>query len=63
MREGRYRDLLHPSVRVRAGSGASRDIVTHQVAPGRYEATVVADATRDSQRQPQWGGCERRPAP
>jgi hypothetical protein len=43
--DGRYRDLLHPSVSVRAGSGAARDVVTHQVAPGRYEATVVADAT------------------
>jgi Ca-activated chloride channel family protein len=42
--EGGYRDLLHPAVRVRAGTGASRDVVTRQVAPGRYEATVVADA-------------------
>ena len=42
--EGRYRDLLHPSVRVRAGSAAARDVATHQVAPGRYEATVVTDA-------------------
>src|SRR6185295_11502868 len=42
--EGHYRDLLHPSVRVRAGSGTARDVATHQVAPGRYEATVVTDA-------------------
>jgi Ca-activated chloride channel homolog len=42
--DGRYRDLLHPAVRVRAGNGASRDVTAHQVAPGRYEAMVVADA-------------------
>jgi len=42
--DGRYRDLLHPAVRVRAGTGAPRDVVARQVAPGRYEATVMADA-------------------
>jgi hypothetical protein len=42
--EGRQRDLLHPAVVVRAGNAAPRDVVTHQVAPGRYEATLVADA-------------------
>lgn len=42
--EGRYRDLLHPAVAIRTGAGATRDVVTHQVAPGRYEATVVTDA-------------------
>jgi uncharacterized membrane protein/uncharacterized protein YegL len=42
--DGRYRDLLHPAVRVRAGNGASREITARQVAPGRYEATVVAEA-------------------
>jgi hypothetical protein len=42
---GEYRNLLRPVVRVSAG-GASRDVAARQVAPGRYEATVVADATR-----------------
>jgi Ca-activated chloride channel family protein len=42
--EGAYRDLLHPAVRIQAGTGASRDVPVHQVAPGRYEASVVADA-------------------
>jgi Ca-activated chloride channel homolog len=42
--DGRYRDLLHPSVRVRTGSGAPREVAARQVAPGRYEAAVVADA-------------------
>ncbi len=42
--QGRYRDLLHPAIRIRSGSGALRDVPAHQVAPGRYEATVVADA-------------------
>ena len=44
--QGQYRDLLHPSVRVRAGDGATRDVAARQVAPGRYEATVVADAAQ-----------------
>ncbi len=43
--QGQYRDLLHPAVQVRAGAGAPRDVATRQVGPGRYEATVVADAT------------------
>jgi len=42
--EGRQRDLLHPALVIRAGNGASRDVATHQVAPGRYEATLVVDA-------------------
>jgi uncharacterized membrane protein len=42
--DGRYRDLLHPAVHVRAGNGASRDVTARQVAPGRYQAAVVADA-------------------
>lgn len=41
---GQYRDLLHPSVQVRAGTGTPRDVAARQVAPGRYEATVVVDA-------------------
>jgi Ca-activated chloride channel homolog len=51
---GQYRNLLSPAVQVRtanaadgasASSGSSR-VVTRQVAPGRYEATVMADATQ-----------------
>jgi len=46
--QGQYRDLLHPSVRVSrvAPNTAARaiDVPLHQVAPGRYEATVVAAA-------------------
>jgi uncharacterized membrane protein len=41
---GRHRDLLHPVAQVRAGSGPATDVALRQVAPGRYEATVVADA-------------------
>jgi Ca-activated chloride channel family protein len=47
--QGHYRDLLHPSVQVSrvAANTAARaiDVPLHQVAPGRYEATVVAGAT------------------
>ena len=42
--DGRFRDLLHPAVHVRSGAGAPRDVAARQVAPGRYEATVVVDA-------------------
>ena len=42
--QGRYRDLLKPVFRVTSGSTASREIPARQVAPGRYEAAVVADA-------------------
>ena len=51
---GQYRNLLSPAVQVRTAnaadgasgnSGTSR-VVTRQVAPGRYEATVMADATQ-----------------
>lgn len=42
--QGRYRDLLHPTLQLRAGDGATREVAARQVAPGRYEATVVADA-------------------
>ena len=41
---GRYRDLLHPALHLRAGDGPARDVQARQVAPGRYEASVVADA-------------------
>jgi hypothetical protein len=43
---GLYRDLLQPVVHVRAQSGEARDVPLRQVAPGRYEATVVADASQ-----------------
>ena len=42
---GEYRNLLRPMIRVSAGS-AARNVPARQVAPGRYEATVVADANR-----------------
>jgi uncharacterized membrane protein len=41
---GDYRNGLSPIVRVDLASGRSAEIATHQTAPGRYEATVVADA-------------------
>ncbi|MGB2713565.1 MAG: VWA domain-containing protein [Vicinamibacterales bacterium] len=41
--EGGYKDLLRPAVEVKAGAATSR-LQLRQVAPGRYEATVVADA-------------------
>ena len=44
--DGRYQDLLHPVAQVRSGGGPARDVPVRQVAPGRYEATVVADATQ-----------------
>ena len=40
---GDYRNGLKPVVRVDLASGRSAEIATHQTAPGRYEATVVAD--------------------
>jgi len=42
--QGRYRDLLKPVFRVTSGANAVREIPARQVAPGRYEGTVVADA-------------------
>jgi Ca-activated chloride channel family protein len=42
--QGRYRDLLHPVLHVRAGDGSTRDVSARQVASGRYEASLVADA-------------------
>jgi Ca-activated chloride channel homolog len=41
---GRYRDLLRPVVHVRSEDGASADVTARQVAPGRYEASMIADA-------------------
>ena len=43
---GSYRDLLRPSIAVSAGPSGSADVMLRQVAPGRYEATVVADGSR-----------------
>jgi hypothetical protein len=42
---GGYRDLLRPSVTVVAG-GSSVEVPLRQVAPGRYEASVLADASQ-----------------
>ena len=41
---GGYRDLLHPMLRVTSGSGPAREIRARQVAPGRYEAGLIASA-------------------
>jgi len=41
---GGYRDLLRPSVAV-ASDGRSATVMLRQVAPGRYEASVLADAS------------------
>ncbi|MEZ5315809.1 MAG: VWA domain-containing protein [Vicinamibacterales bacterium] len=43
---GNYRDLLTPVVQVRAAGGASADVPARQLAPGRYEASVTADASQ-----------------
>jgi Ca-activated chloride channel family protein len=46
---GQYRNLQNPVVRVGPsgrGSAPPARVVTRQVAPGRYEATVMADATQ-----------------
>jgi Ca-activated chloride channel family protein len=42
---GAHRNLLHPVVEVRTADGAPRNVILRQVAPGRYETTLVADAT------------------
>ncbi len=43
---GLYRDLLRPTVSVTSGPDRSATVTLRQVAPGRYEATVLADASR-----------------
>jgi uncharacterized membrane protein len=47
--EGHYRNLLHPTVQVSRATphtaDRTMDVPLHQVAPGRYEASVIADAT------------------
>jgi uncharacterized membrane protein len=42
---GEYRNLLRPVLRVSNDAG-SRNVTARQVAPGRYEATIVTDASR-----------------
>jgi uncharacterized membrane protein/uncharacterized protein YegL len=42
---GGYRDLLRPTVQVVAG-GTTATVALRQVAPGRYEASVLTDAAR-----------------
>lgn len=44
--EGGYRDLLHPVLRVTSGSGPTREVRARQVAPGRYEAGLIASASQ-----------------
>jgi Ca-activated chloride channel family protein len=46
---GQYRDLLRPAVQVRSGRGGqirSAAMPVRQVAPGRYEASVIVDAAQ-----------------
>jgi len=43
---GGYRDLLKPTIRVESAGGSAVDLVARQVAPGRYEANVIADASK-----------------
>ena len=42
--QGRYRDLLRPTIAVQAGGGSSANVTARQVAPGRYEASMIVDA-------------------
>jgi Ca-activated chloride channel homolog len=42
--KGRFRDLLTLPVEVKSGDGATANVAARQVAPGRYEARVTADA-------------------
>jgi uncharacterized membrane protein len=42
--QGRYRDLLRPMVQVRSSEGGSAEVTARQVAPGRYEASMLVDA-------------------
>jgi uncharacterized membrane protein/uncharacterized protein YegL len=43
---GQYRDLLRPMIELRVDGGAPTRIVARQIGPGRYQANLVADATR-----------------
>lgn len=44
--DGHYRNLLRPVVRVRQGDAPEATVTLRQVAPGRYESSVIADATK-----------------
>jgi Ca-activated chloride channel family protein len=44
--EGGHGNLLRPSAQVQTADDPPRDVALRQVAPGRYEAALVADATR-----------------
>src|SRR6185503_12311603 len=43
---GGYRDLLRPTVTFSSDQARTASVSLRQVAPGRYEATVLADANR-----------------
>jgi Ca-activated chloride channel family protein len=45
-RNGDYRNLLRPAVDVKTGGVRSAAVPLRQVAPGRYEVSVIADATQ-----------------
>jgi uncharacterized membrane protein/uncharacterized protein YegL len=42
--KGRFRDLLTVPVEVKSGDGAAAKLSARQIAPGRYQARVTADA-------------------
>ena len=44
--EGRYQNLLRPTVQVRENDGPPETLALRQVAPGRYETSVIADASK-----------------
>jgi Ca-activated chloride channel homolog len=44
--DGGYRNLLRPMVHVTSGNGPARDVQARQVAPGRYEAALIASASQ-----------------
>lgn len=44
--DGGYRDLLRPIVHAAAQDGTQMDVTARQVAPGRYEAEIIADASQ-----------------
>jgi uncharacterized membrane protein len=60
--DGSYRNGLRPVITVRAGNGESATVTARQVAPGRYEASLIVDAAQPltaSVREPS-GGSESR---
>ncbi len=44
--DGQYRNLANPTVRARRQGGHPVELATRQTAPGRYEATLLADAAQ-----------------